>query len=365
MKKYIKDAIKKLQSSDKRKITVVLKSKNDYKKNFLRRLYNKLILNIQKKVVPAHIKNFILRTTGMRIGRDVCIPHDIYFDPYFTELIILEDGSLIGGGSFIYTHEIKGKKLILGKCILKERTMIGGASTLLLGSLINKNSMLMFFSDLNSEIPEGELWGGKPAKRVMKFSKEDIDKYFIPSNGKYKEYYKEFKKEVKEFRKNKEKTYLKVYYNGKRLNAGDDWWRARSVFRIFYNGVIIEITRILPHCWIKTLLLRRVGAKIGKNCRIGKGVVFDHIYCDNITLEDNVTIDDNVYFDGHEYTITQTVFGRTLVKKGAHMKHHSFARTGTTIGENSVIEEYSMAQREIPPNEVWGGIPAKFIKKLR
>ena len=121
MKKYIKDAIKKLQSSDKRKITVVLKSKNDYKKNFLRIVYNKLILNIQKKVVPAHIKNFILRTIGMNIGKDVCIPHDIYFDPYFPELIILEDGSLVGGGSSIYTHKIEKKKTNFRKMRFKRK----------------------------------------------------------------------------------------------------------------------------------------------------------------------------------------------------------------------------------------------------
>src|SRR3989344_3403622 len=86
--------------------------------------YAEKTIEFEKKVVPAHIKNFILRTTGMNIGKEVCIPHDIYFDPYFPELIILEDGSLVGGGSSIYTHKIEKKKLILVKCVLKERTMI-------------------------------------------------------------------------------------------------------------------------------------------------------------------------------------------------------------------------------------------------
>jgi acetyltransferase-like isoleucine patch superfamily enzyme len=363
MKDYIKNAIKELQDSDKLKIEVNLENKDDYKKSFLRLLYNKFILTIQKKMVPMHLKNFILRTTGMNVGKDVCVPHDIYFDPYFPELIYLDNGCLIGGESKVYTHEIKEDKLILGKAILKERTLIGGMSVLKPGSVVNKNSMLMFFSDLDGEVPEGELYGGKPAKQVMKFSPEDIEKFFKPSNMQYKEYYKEFKEKVEAFLEDSEKTFFKIHYNGKRLNAGDDWWRARNVLRIFYNGIIIEITRLLPHCFLKTLLLKMVGVKLGKNCKIGKGVVFDHIYCDTITLEDDVVIDNDVYFDGHEYTITQTVFGKTLVKKGAHIKHHSFARIGTTIGENSVIESYSVAQREIPSDEVWGGVPAKFIRK--
>ena len=86
MKEYIKNAIKELQESDKLKIEVKLKDNNDYKKNIFRLLYNKFILAIQQKMVPMYLKNFILRTTGMNIGHDVCIPHDITIDPYFPEL---------------------------------------------------------------------------------------------------------------------------------------------------------------------------------------------------------------------------------------------------------------------------------------
>jgi len=36
-----------------------------------------------------------------------------------------------------------------------------------------------------------------------------------------------------------------------------------------------------------------------------------------------------------------------------------------TIGENSVIAAYSFVTKNIPKNEVWAGIPAKRIKKLK
>ncbi len=365
MKKYIKEAVKELQSSDKTKIIITLKSKNDYKKNFIKLLYNKFILTVQTRLVPSHIKNFILRTTGMNVGCDVCVPHYIYFDPYFTELITLEKGSLIGGACTVHTHQIKGNKLTLGKIILKERTLVGGLSVLLPSAVVSKNSILSAYSELDKTIPEGEIWWGMPAKLINKLSKEDLEKYFKESDGDYKGYYKTFKKKVKDFLKDPEQKFLSIYYNGKRLNAGDDWWRARNFFRIWYNGIIIETTKFLPHCFIKTLLLKMAGVKIGKNCKIGKGVVFDHIFCDNITLEDNVILDDNVYLDGHDYTITKSAFGKTLIKKGAHLKHHTWAATGTEIGENTVIEPNSGANRVIPANEVWGGVPAKFIKKLR
>jgi len=359
----VKETLRDLLHSDRLKVELILKSKNDYQKNFFRLSYNKLILKLQRKFVPCHFKNWLLRTTGMHVGHDACVPHDIDFDPYFPELITLGAGCIVGGVSQLITHEVKGKKLILGKCKLAERTLQGGLSTMLPGAVIRKHGILNLYAKLDTVMPEGQLFAGNPAKSILTFNKEQVDKYFKPSNKKYKEYYRDFGTKLKAFRKDPAQNFFKIHYNGKRLNAGDDWWRARNVFRIFYNGAIIELTRLLPHCWLKTLLLRMAGVKIGKRCYIGKGVVFDHIYCDTITLEDNVRLDNYCYFDGHEYTITQTIFGRILIKKGAHLKHHAYVRTGAIIGENTVIEPWSMAQREIPANEVWKGIPAKCVKK--
>ncbi|MFH1770823.1 MAG: hypothetical protein ABH828_04685 [archaeon] len=365
MEKYVKDAVKSLLNSDKLKTTITLKNKDDYKKNPVRILYNKMILNAQKLIVPSHIKNFLLRTTGMKVGHDACIPHYITIDPYFPELVNFGKGIILGGDSTIITHELKGKKLTLGKVIIADRTLVGGMTTLRPGFKLSKNAMMMFFSSYDREIPEGELWAGMPAKLLKVLTAEEIDKYHRPSNGKYKEYYREFRKRVDEFLKDPNQTYFKMHYNGKRLNAGNDWWKARNVFTIWYHGILIELTTMLPHSFFKTFLLRRAGVKIGKNCRIGKGVVFDHLFGDNITLEDNVVLDDHVYLDGHEYTITQTVFGKTLVKKGVHIKKNSYVRIGTTIGENTIIEKGGMAQRFIPPNEVWGGNPIAFIRKRK
>lgn len=36
---------------------------------------------------------------------------------------------------------------------------------------------------------------------------------------------------------------------------------------------------------------------------------------------------------------------------------------GVSIGDNSVVGANSVVVRDIPPNEVWGGVPAKLIRK--
>lgn len=362
-KQRIKKALKGLQSSKKLAVEVKLDNKNIRIKSVPMIWFNKFILHIQKWMVPMHFKNWLLRRTGLRVGKDCCIPHYIIFDPYFPELIEIGSGTLIGGASEIMAHEIKGKKLVLGKVIFAKQAMCGGMVNMKPGSVISRNAILSMDSELRGTIPEGEIWYGRPAKCTHKMGEEEIKKYFAHTGEKPKEYYKKFRKAVREFKKDKTKTYFKMQYGGKRLGAGNDWWRARNVVRIFYNGIIIELARLLPHSWFKTLLFRMVGVKIGKNCRIGKGCIFDHINCDTITLEDNVVMEDNCYFDGHEYTIAQSVFGRIRIGKGTRIGHDTYGRTGTQIGENAIIKPHSFLQREIPSNEVWGGVPAKFIKK--
>jgi acetyltransferase-like isoleucine patch superfamily enzyme len=374
-KKQIRDAVKELlENEDKMKITLELKDPNKfYDKNIIRLLWNKLILNLQLKIVPCHFKNWLMRTTGMKVGFDACIPHDITFDTYFPELIIIGKGALIGGESFLITHKVEkneeGKfNLTIGKNVLAKRVMMAGLAKMHPGSKMSEHSMLNMNSSLQGIIPPKELWSGKPAKLTAELDDATIEKYFAPSKND-PNYYKDFRKKLKAFWKDPEATYLKVHYDGNRLTAGDDWFKSKSIFAIYWSGVLVELERLVPGkgnfaSWLRKLLFRMAGAKIGKNVHIGKGCVLDHLMTNSITLEDDVRLDEHVYIDGHEYTTTQTIFGKTKIGKGAHLKHHSFVRTSTQIGAGSIIEPHSMAQRVIPENEVWGGIPAKFIKKL-
>ena len=329
--------------------------------------------------MPCHFKNWLMSTTGMKDGYDACIPHDITFDSYFPELIEIGNGALIGGESNLITHKIvkssgtskngNTHKLIIGKNILAERVMMAGLAEMMPGSEMSDKSMLNLNSSLEGTIPSRELWGGKPAKLMMKLDEKTIQKFFAPSK-KDPNYYKEFRKKLNAFWKDPEANYLKIHYDGNRLTAGDDWWRGRSfILFIFWSGVWVELARIIPgsggfSSFLRKLCFRLAGGKIGKNVYIGKGCVLDHLMTHSITLEDDVRLDDHVYIDGHEYTTTQTVFGKTVIGKGAHLKHRVFVRCSAQIGEGAVIEPNSMAQRVIPAYEVWEGIPAKFVKKV-
>ncbi|WP_172830860.1 acyltransferase [Polaribacter sp. KT 15] len=53
-----------------------------------------------------------------------------------------------------------------------------------------------------------------------------------------------------------------------------------------------------------------------------------------------------------------------LIKQGAFIGAGSIVLKGVVIGENAVVAAGSVVAKSIPNNEVWGGNPAKFIKKI-
>ena len=55
--------------------------------------------------------------------------------------------------------------------------------------------------------------------------------------------------------------------------------------------------------------------------------------------------------------------------KPIHIGHHCWIGTGTTvlqdvtIGDGAIVAAGAVVTKDIPPYEVWGGVPAKFIRK--
>ena len=55
--------------------------------------------------------------------------------------------------------------------------------------------------------------------------------------------------------------------------------------------------------------------------------------------------------------------------KPIHIGHHCWIGTGATvlqdvtIGDGAIVAAGAVVTKDIPPYEVWGGVPAKFIRK--
>lgn len=123
----------------------------------------------------------------------------------------------------------------------------------------------------------------------------------------------------------------------------------------------------------------RIGAfvEIQKNVRIGKKVkISTHTFiCEGVTIEDEVFIGHNVTFindrypravneKGEQKTADDWTLEPTLVKKGASIGSSTTILCGVTIGENAIVGAGSVVTKDVPPNTIVAGNPARLLRRL-
>lgn len=110
------------------------------------------------------------------------------------------------------------------------------------------------------------------------------------------------------------------------------------------------------------------GLCVGKNFWYGKGCSFDYSHCWLITIGDNVVFSSNVHILAHDASTKKlcgyTRIGRVTINNNVFIGFGSIILPNVCIGEGAVIGAGSVVTRDIPPYEVWGGVPAKFITTL-
>ncbi len=102
---------------------------------------------------------------------------------------------------------------------------------------------------------------------------------------------------------------------------------------------------------------------------IGSDVVWDTVYPEEIEIGNHVHITTGCVLLTHYMSLDDR--GWITWNKG-HIKIEDYAFIGTrtivtkpvTIGHHSVVAAGSVVTKDIPPCEIWGGVPAKFIKKI-
>ena len=140
--------------------------------------------------------------------------------------------------------------------------------------------------------------------------------------------------------------------------------------RIF-NFVNAYGCSIDDHSKIGAFVEIQKGAVIGKNCKISS----HSFICEGVHIEDNVFIGHGVMFtndlfpratnpDGSPQTDSDWTVVETKVKKGASIGSNATILCGITIGENALIGAGSVVTKDVPPNTIVAGVPAKIIKTI-
>lgn len=122
----------------------------------------------------------------------------------------------------------------------------------------------------------------------------------------------------------------------------------------------------------RTFLFAKDNGKIiiGKNVGISNSTLIANT---KIILEDDVMIGGDCRIfdtDFHSIHYVERMENRgiksypVVIKKGAFVGTGSIILKGVTIGEKSVIAAGSVVTCNVPDGELWGGVPARYIKKV-
>ena len=112
-------------------------------------------------------------------------------------------------------------------------------------------------------------------------------------------------------------------------------------------------------------------AAIGKHCKIQSHTFI----CEGVVIEDNVFVGHSVTFINDKYPRATNPEGGlqteddwkvepTLIKQGASIGSGATILCNITIGENAIIGAGSVVTKNVPPNSIVAGNPARLVKKV-
>jgi acetyltransferase-like isoleucine patch superfamily enzyme len=101
--------------------------------------------------------------------------------------------------------------------------------------------------------------------------------------------------------------------------------------------------------------------KLGKNFDIGTFTYINSHY--GVEIGDDVQIGSHCSIYSHS-TIDNKK-GRVILEKNCKIGTHSTIMPGVIIGKNSIVGAYSFVNKNIPRNQIWTGVPAKFKAKIK
>ncbi|RTZ00895.1 antibiotic acetyltransferase [Flavobacterium sp. RSP49] len=148
-----------------------------------------------------------------------------------------------------------------------------------------------------------------------------------------------------------------LYWNSKGVRVVSSFIVSRKAnlknCSIFGKSIVLEEAIVGANTYMTDAYIQH--ATVGSYCSIAPGV--------KIGLEEH----DVENFSTHPSTYDSKLFvkskGRCKIGDHVWLAANCIVLQGVTIGKHAVIVAGAVVTKDVPDGEIWGGIPAKFLKK--
>ena len=144
----------------------------------------------------------------------------------------------------------------------------------------------------------------------------------------------------------------------------------RFLYRRTMDYMLQLYAMVVPYTTLRVKLQKKRGVKIGKDVHIGPLCIIDDIYPNYCMIEEGASLAGyNVILTHyqpleHFLKVSDGFVAPTVIGKNVILAIRSTILPGVTIGEGSIVGAGAVVTRDVPPNVVVGGVPARIIKEF-
>ncbi len=137
----------------------------------LKRVYWKLLLNISmSSFIPSSMRYKLIKRAGVKVQGKSFFGNNVTIDTIRPDLITIGSNCVITKGTSILSHfyDAKLDEFYYGNVTIGNHCFIGMNTLIVKPVTIGDRAVIAAGSVITKNIPEGEIWGGVPAKFISK-----------------------------------------------------------------------------------------------------------------------------------------------------------------------------------------------------